>query len=139
MSKPFPDIGSIGQPSAEEDPVLEYFLTTDAVRLVEENEIFLVLGRKGSGKTALVKHFTKDRERNPYRRPLNLRGYPWALHYDLADSQVGEMEAYVASWRYLIAAQAASACLEATFKNEIEQETKLREFFSRNYGAPSAP
>lgn len=111
----FPDLRSIGQPSAEEDPVLEYFLTTDAVRQVTENEIFLILGRKGSGKTALVKHFTKDHGKNPYRRPLNLRGYPWTLHADLADNQVGEMEAYVASWRYLISAQAASACLEAKY------------------------
>lgn len=134
---PFPGLRSIGQPSAEEDPVLEYFFTTDAVRLVEENEIFLVLGRKGSGKTALVKHFTKDHERNPYRRPLNLRGYPWALHSELADSQVGEMETYVASWRYLIAAQAASACLEAKFKNEIDEEKRLRAFFATNYGAPT--
>lgn len=133
----FPDIRSIGQPSAEEDPVLEYFLTTDAVRQVEENEIFLVLGRKGSGKTALVKHFTKDHGKNPYRRPLNLRGYPWALHSELADSQVGEMEAYVATWRYLIAAQAASACLEAKFKNQIDQEKRLQAFFTRNYGAPT--
>ena len=133
----FPEIRSIGQPSAEEDPVLQYFLTTDAVRLVEENEIFLILGRKGSGKTALVKHFTKDHEKNPYRRPLNLRGYPWSLHSELADGQVGEMEAYVASWRYLIAAQAASACLEAEFNNEIQAEKQLRAFFTRNYGAPS--
>ena len=134
---PFPDLRSIGQPSAEEDPVLEYFLTTDAVRQVEENEIFLVLGRKGSGKTALVKHFTKDHEKNPYRRPLNLRGYPWELHSELADSQVGEMEAYVATWRYLIAAQAASACLEANFRNTIDEEKQLRNFFTRNYGAPT--
>ncbi|ALH78975.1 P-loop ATPase, Sll1717 family [Sphingopyxis macrogoltabida] len=133
----FPDLRSIGQPSAEEDAVLEYFLTTDAVRLVEENEIFLILGRKGSGKTALVKHFTKEHGKNPYRRPLNLRGYPWTLHSDLADNQVGEMEAYVASWRYLIAAQAASACLEAKFNNTIDAEQKLRSFFNSNYGAPS--
>ena len=134
---PFPELRSIGQPSAEEDPVLEYFLTTDAVRQVEDNEVFLILGRKGSGKTALVKHFTKDHGKNPYRRPLNLRGYPWTLHSDLADSQVGEMETYVASWRYLIAAQAASACLEAKFANEIAQESKLRSFFNTNYGAPT--
>lgn len=135
---PIPEnLRSIGQPSAEEDPVLEYFLTTDAVRQVDENEIFLLLGRKGSGKTALVKHFTKNHQKNPYRRPLNLRGYPWALHADLVDSHVGEMEAYAASWRYLIAAQAASACLEAVYKDEISDETKLRAFFTRNYGAPT--
>ncbi|TVV70495.1 P-loop ATPase, Sll1717 family [Sphingomonas solaris] len=123
----FPAIKSIGKPSAEEDAVLDYFLTTDSVRQISENEVFLVIGRKGAGKTALVKHFTKD-QTNPYHRALNLRGYPWALHGELANQQGSEMEAYVSSWRYLIAAQAASAVLEAKWKNEIDSEKKLRVF-----------
>jgi hypothetical protein len=131
----FPHIKSIGKPSAEEDAVLDYFLTTDSVRQIEENEVFLILGRKGAWKTALVRHFTKD-PKNSYYRALNLRGYPWELHGDLANQQGSEMEAFVSSWRYLIAAQAASAVLEAKFSNEIEQEKKLRQFFTKNYGAP---
>lgn len=131
----FPEIKSIGKPSAEEDAVLDYFLTTDSVRQIEKNEIFLVLGRKGAGKTALVRHFTKD-QTNPYYRALNLRGYPWALHGDLANKQGSETEAYVSSWRYLIASQAASAVLEAKWKNEIEAEKRLKTFFQSNYGAP---
>jgi len=131
----FPNIKSIGKPSAEEDAVLEYFLTTDSVGQIERNEVFLILGRKGAGKTALVRHFTKE-QTNPYYRALNLRGYPWALHSDLANKQGSEMEAYVSSWRYLIASQAASAVLEAKWNNEIEAEKKLRAFFTSNYGAP---
>jgi hypothetical protein len=131
----FPNIRSIGKPSAEEDPVLDYFLTTDSVKLLAENEAFLVVGRKGAGKTALVRHFTKDKQ-NPYQRALNLRGYPWSLHGDLSNSHGSEMESYVSSWRYLIAAQAASAVLEKTWGNEIDHEKRLRGFFERNYGAP---
>lgn len=131
----FPAIRSIGKPSAEEDAVLDYFLTTASVRQINENEVFLIIGRKGAGKTALVRHFTKDPQ-NPYHRALNLRGYPWALHGELGNARGSEMEAYVSSWRYLIAAQAASAVLEAKWKNEIEGEAKLRAFFTLNYGAP---
>ena len=131
----FPQIKSIGKPSAEEDAVLDYFLTTDSVKVLENNEVFLIVGRKGSGKTALVKHFTKD-QTNPYYRALNLRGYPWALHAQLSNSHVSEMESYVSSWRYLIACQAASAVLEKTWQNEISDEKNLRLFFKRNYGAP---
>jgi energy-coupling factor transporter ATP-binding protein EcfA2 len=130
----FPSIKSIGKPSAEEDAVLDYFLTTDSVRQISQNEVFLIIGRKGAGKTALVRHFTKD-QANPYHRALNLRGYPWSLHGELANQQGSEMEAYVSSWRYLIAAQAASAVLETTWKNSIDQEKRLKSFFMRNYGA----
>lgn len=131
----FPLIKSIGKPSAEEDAVLDYFLTTDSVQLLKDNEVFLIVGRKGAGKTALVRHFTKD-QTNPYYRALNLRGYPWALHAELSNAQGSEIESYVSSWRYLIAAQAASAVLEQKWDNEIDQEKRLRNFFTKNYGAP---
>jgi len=132
----FPKIKSIGKNAAEADAVLDYFLTTDAVETIASNDAFLVLGRKGSGKTALVRHFTKD-EGDRYSIALNLRGYPWALHAALGNPQSTEIEKYVASWRYLIAAQAASAVLSVKRDNEIPQEAKLRTFFQQNYGAPS--
>lgn len=132
----FPNIRSIGKNAAEADAVLDYFLTTDAVQKIASNDAFLILGRKGSGKTALVRHFTKD-PNNPFAVALNLRGYPWGLHAALGNSQGSEIEKYVASWRYLIAAQAASAVLSVKRTNEIDEETKLRTFFRQNYGAPS--
>jgi ABC-type multidrug transport system ATPase subunit len=45
---------SFGNVAAEDDAVLDYFLTTDAATRIAKNEVFLVLGRKGAGKTALV-------------------------------------------------------------------------------------
>lgn len=132
----FPEIRSIGKNAAEEDAVLDYFLTTDAVQKISTNETFLILGRKGAGKTALVTHFTTG-SRSQYSKALNLRNYPWKLHSELKNSQTTEIEAYVASWGYLIASQAASVLLAIKRDNEIDAEKKLREFFERNYGAPS--
>lgn len=136
MTNTFPNIRSIGKNAAEADAVLDYFLTTDAVQKIASNDAFLVLGRKGSGKTALVRHFTKD-DNNPFSVALNLRGYPWKLHAELGNSQSTEIERYVSSWRYLIAAQAASAILSVKRTDEIDEEKKLRTFFKQNYGAPS--
>src|SRR5580698_9212351 len=48
------DLTSFGDVAAEDDSVLDYFLKTDAVARIQNNELFLILGRKGSGKTALV-------------------------------------------------------------------------------------
>lgn len=41
------DLDTFGDVAAEEDSVLEYFLSTDAVQRIKRNEAFLVLGRKG--------------------------------------------------------------------------------------------
>jgi ABC-type multidrug transport system ATPase subunit len=49
------DLTSFGDVAAEDDAVLEYFLTTDAVTRIKNGEVLLVLGRKGAGKTALVR------------------------------------------------------------------------------------
>jgi hypothetical protein len=59
MKPSLSNLDTFGDVAAEDDAVLEYFLATNAVKSIEENAAFLVLGRKGSGKTAIVRHFTE--------------------------------------------------------------------------------
>jgi hypothetical protein len=99
------DLTSFGDVAAEDDAVLDYFLTTDAVTRIKTGDVFLVLGRKGAGKTALVRHFAEGSER-VMSRSLNLGGYPWAVHAQRVDRGASDVEAYVSSWRYLIAGAA---------------------------------
>ena len=77
-------IESFGDVAAEDDAVLEYFLTTDAVTRIKNGDVFLVLGRKGAGKTALVRHFAEGNGKGVSRR-LNLAGYPWSIHAQRVD------------------------------------------------------
>ena len=92
------DLQTFGDIAAEGDAVLEYFLTTDAGDRIQSGNSLLVLGRKGSGKTALVRHFTET-NRKDHGKPLSLRNYPWGSHEQLIDKGASETEAYVASWR----------------------------------------
>src|SRR5262249_48635999 len=113
MPQSLRNLPSFGDVAAEDDAVLDYFLTTDVVSRVERNEAFLVLGRKGAGKTALVRHFGEGQS-GSLSKSLNLRGYPWGLHSERVDRGASEIEAYVSSWRYLIAVELASLVLERT-------------------------
>lgn len=127
------NLNTFGDVAAEEDSVLEYFLTTDAVRRIEANEGFLVLGRKGAGKTALVRHFGEGKA-SGLSKALNLRRYPWALHASRADRGASEIEAYVSSWRYLISVELASLVLSRTERPQFSEVIALKKFMDDNYG-----
>jgi len=123
---------SFGDVAAEDDAVLDYFLTTDAVNRVKNNEVFLLLGRKGSGKTAIVRHFTESEVGIP-SRAINLRGYPWSVHASRVDLGASEVEAYVAAWRYLIAVELASLAYTESGSQSHPQGKAIKKYFEDNY------
>jgi hypothetical protein len=123
---------TFGDVAAEDDAVLEYFLSTNAVDKIKSNESFLVLGRKGTGKTAIVRHFTENG--GVASRALNLRGYPWNVHASRIDGGASEIEAYVSSWRYLIAVELASLALSQPEAWRSNCVSSLDAFLKENYG-----
>ena len=112
---------------------MDYFLTTEAVARIQSSEVFLVLGRKGAGKTALVRHFGEGS--SPcLSKAVNLRGYPWNIHVQRVDKGVSEIEAYVSSWRYLISLQLAVLALSRCVTSGHSKVKSLEKFLSDNYG-----
>ena len=133
------DVSSIvnfGAVAAEDEPVLDYFVETSAVKEISEGAKFLVLGRKGSGKTALVRYFNEKKQNGLVSISLNLRGYPWALHAKRSDSDVDESERYEASWRYLIIVEFAQLVVKrlSGTSSWTDEAKHLVEFFKQNYG-----
>jgi hypothetical protein len=130
------DIDTFGDVAAEDDAVLDYFLSTNAVDRIEKNEAFLVLGRKGAGKTAIVRYFTEGGKKT-LSKALNLRGYPWNVHEQRIDRGASDIEAYVSSWRYLIAIEIASLVLAQQPTKPFDAVTDLQTFLKENYGGTS--
>ncbi|MBD3769527.1 MAG: hypothetical protein IE925_05210 [Rhodobacterales bacterium] len=126
-------IDNFGDVAAEEDAVLDYFLSTDTAREIETGKAFLVLGRKGTGKTALVRYMTEATPRWN-SKSLNLRNYPWAVHATRTDRSGAEIEAYVASWRYLIAVELAKSIIKKTGPHVSPLTEELSKFLTQNYG-----
>ncbi len=125
-------LDSFGHVAAEDDTVLTYFLATDAVRKMESGDVMLALGRKGTGKTAMVRHVT-EQSSSDFSRSLNLRNYPWTVHQARADAGASSMEAYVDSWRYVIAAQLASVAVSRNYVASAASEF-ISNFLKDNYG-----
>ncbi|NBB25017.1 ATPase [Porphyrobacter sp. SLTP] len=97
-----------GQVSAERDENLSsYFFENGVLQAVVDNRYrFLVLGRKGAGKTAVFQHFNEN-----YGRYLNegdiavnlsLQNYSWDVHSLLSAEGKASSLAYIQSWKYII-------------------------------------
>ena len=127
---------SFGDVAAEDDAVLDYFVATNAVDRIKKGETFLVLGRKGTGKTAIVRYFT-ERDRAGDAKSLSLKGYPWNIHAARIDRGASDVEAYVSSWKYLIAVELASLALLQRGAYLTGAAQQINNFLMDNYGGPS--
>lgn len=132
------DLGSFGDVAAEQDSaVLSYFLKTEAVDRIESGSKLLVLGRKGSGKTALTTYFSASRA-DYLSESLSLTGYPWSLHKRKVNDGASPIEAYVTSWRFVIAVRANAILLKRSGSSIIRDSQKAAyQFFLDNYGGVS--
>jgi hypothetical protein len=127
-------IGTFGDVAAEDDDaVLSYFLKTEAVAGVEAGKALVVLGRKGSGKTAIAKYFAEPKGKY-LSTSLSLRDYPWGIHKKRINTGASEIEAYVSSWRYLIAVKSLSMLLSASKNIVSDSQRSANKFLYENYG-----
>ncbi|MFE9335118.1 P-loop ATPase, Sll1717 family [Streptomyces sp. NPDC006925] len=93
---------NFGAIDADADELLrECFQSHPAYIAARDNKKFLILGRKGSGKTAIFKRFLTDR--NPYEFAYghSFDDYPWQHHDLQAQTGVPEERRYFHSWKYL--------------------------------------
>lgn len=127
------NIDSFGNVEAEEDAVLDFFVTMSVTENIKTGNSFLVLGRKGSGKTALFRYFTEGTNTG-CSTGLNLNGYPWKVHETIKDEGVEAVESYVASWKYLIAVEFAKLVIDSANRPQMSEVVEINRFLSDNYG-----
>jgi hypothetical protein len=69
--------------SESDDELIQYFFKTRHIDELLTSSKWLVLGRKGTGKTAIYEYFKKTDSSNINGFnviPLNFKDYPWPLH-----------------------------------------------------------
>jgi energy-coupling factor transporter ATP-binding protein EcfA2 len=105
----FPEL-NFGAPAAERDinqGLKDYFVESDAFRRVYAREKYVILGNRGSGKSAIFKMIAeRERESGTLVIELSPEDYSYEM---LSSIMVGETEgswakqgAYAAAWKYLI-------------------------------------
>jgi hypothetical protein len=103
------NLKSLGTIDAETDFRPDFFIPSTSWANIRSRERPIVVGRKGTGKTALRYALRNEASENPllFSRDLAFRDYPWAVHYGVYDSTVGGRSRYQETWSFLILVELA--------------------------------
>ena len=129
------EISSFGGVAAEADTLLdEYFLRTAAYQEILDQRRFIVVGRKGTGKTAIYRQLQGSNEAGTsHAAGLQFENYPWGAHNEVANTMASTVERFTESWRFLILVETAKLVLAS---NRIPIRGRaLRRFLKRNWGS----
>lgn len=131
------------QVSAETDIDLQkYFFKLPEVKEITDSRSWLVLGRKGMGKTAIYEHLkqAETSDLNNFNTIcINFSDYPWPAHQLYKETLAGELSAYQKSWRYLFFVKALSKLIEIKEGQGegLNKELKwAKEYIEKIYGNP---
>ncbi len=120
---------NFGRLDAESDPHLgQFFLDTGVTSRIESGERTLILGRKGSGKTAL---FTAAKLR-PVILRLDFHDYAWDAHKAIQELGGSADARYMASWAFTFL---VAACREWAKSPYSEVRDSAQAMQLRIYGA----
>lgn len=129
----------VGKVSAERDDNLsKYFFDNGVLQnVIDSPSSFLVLGRKGAGKTAVFKYLSENKKSYLNEQdilvPLSFEDYNWNIHSLLTDTNKAQSLAYKHSWRFVILVECIKAYKEWFERNneklpkQLEKANKLLE------------
>lgn len=135
------EIEDFGAIDAESDELLmACFENHPAFHEVLNGRRFLVLGRKGSGKTAIYKKVLMQREPNVFSVGYSFTDYPWHYHDAQVIPTAADQERYLNSWCYLILLALSKVLLNSDnslpwSKESQESLSKLEQFVVDTYGS----
>ena len=122
----------VGKVAAERDDNLHHYFYDAGLsrRLIDSNSSFLMLGRKGAGKTAVFLHMKENGalfKENDVRTTLALTNYSWNIHGLLSDETTVESLRYKDSWRFVIGVEVVRSLVQAYEQKDLKLPKPLRE------------
>jgi len=122
----------VGKLSAErDDNLVNYFFDNGVLKnVIEKPSSFLILGRKGAGKTALFRYLTTNPKQflkdDEVLVSLSFEDYNWRVHSLLSNEYAAESLAYKQSWKFVILAEVIKAYLNYLKDNRIDIPKPLK-------------
>ncbi|WP_198292406.1 P-loop ATPase, Sll1717 family [Burkholderia glumae] len=106
-----------------------YFFHVSEVQLIESGKKSYIIGRKGTGKTAIAEYFYTRSQYNQFCEKLSFKNFPFNDLYKLKNEGFTPANQYITLWKYLI----YSIICKLMAKNEaidVSVRKALEEVFS---------
>lgn len=87
--------------AADEDSK-RYFYHADHIESLQSGQDCFVIGRKGTGKSAICRHFETRQQHDHFCIKLSFKEFPFNLLYSLEDKQFTNPSQYISLWKYFI-------------------------------------
>lgn len=122
-----------------DDLLLDCFEDHEAFLAVKDRVRFLVVGRKGSGKTAIFKNMLHKSGYNYFCFGHTFSDYPWHHHDLQARVGIPDVDKFTHSWKYLILLTASKIVLNFDQSLPFDQESmdlmvRIERFVVDTYG-----
>jgi hypothetical protein len=136
-------IENFGNIDATLDTLLEdCFEEHSSFKEIKDFRKFIVIGKKGTGKTAIFSKILKTSSFDTFCEGYNLTSYPW-YHHDLqAKSCVPDNEKFIHSWEYLLLLSISKLLITSDEGTRFDTDSKLsrnvlEKFIVDTYGTVS--
>lgn len=118
--------------AADEDSA-RYFYHIEDVASLENGDNSIVIGRKGTGKTAICRYFETSVQYNRFSLKLSFKEFPFNLLYTLEDKNFTTPSQYISLWKYFIynsvlKMMASNEAINPEFKRKIQKLYPSDEF-----------
>ncbi len=125
-----------GSDEAKDDNLLPtYFVKIPEYEGILEGNYRYVIGRKGSGKTAMVEMIKNEMSENPlvFHKYVSLKNFPLQILKSMRDKGMEDKSQYVKIWKYLILNDLASLILNDNGIENVDLITSLRNYIQLNF------
>ncbi len=106
----------------------DYFYNVSESKKLFDGKKYFVIGRKGTGKTAIAEHLSTTQAFNMFSEKLSFKNFPFNFLYSLDNSKYTAPNQYITIWKYLI-----YSCVCKLMVNnqaiDFEVRNKLKEIY----------
>jgi len=81
---------------------IKYFYSVKEVNALLNGTKYYIIGRKGSGKTAIAKHLYEISEPKVFTEKLSFKNFPFNYLYSLENKNYTAPNQYITIWKYVI-------------------------------------
>lgn len=101
-----------------------YFYNVQEVKIIMNGSKSFVIGRKGSGKTAIAQYLCKIQQDDVFCQKLSFKNFPFKFLYSLENNrEYTEPNQYISIWKYLIY---SCICKKMISNSNIDSEIQAK-------------